>query len=121
MELLRLNKLLEAAKSAHNVKRLGIRGKYYWLVVAQEFARIWGTRHCGEALALVPPDLADLIDASLQVLGQRKAGPTDVDRLRKALANFRKNPKNQTLMSVLSKKTLADLLVEGGAASGNKI
>ena len=94
-EILRLEQVLRETKKVYNMRRLGVAGKFYWLVYTQEFLRGWSTQQMGEALELTATHLAELIDAALMAAGRRPKHLTDPENIRKALANFRKNPVNQ--------------------------
>jgi hypothetical protein len=100
-EILRLNKLLGQAKKVYNMRRLGVAGKFYWLLHAQEFLGSRISQHPGEVLELTPTHLADLIDAALTARKRHPKNPTDPENIRKALANFRKNPDNNVVCDLI--------------------
>jgi hypothetical protein len=103
-ELLRLNKLFGTINNQSNQKHLGMAGKLYWLVLAQDFVRNWTAQHLGEAIDLSPAHLADLIDAARWAMEKRRRRLASPENLYRALRRFRKNPLNQTFCELASRK-----------------
>jgi hypothetical protein len=103
-EVDRLKEELVKAQSLYNDKRFGVAGRYHWLVFAQVFLRSWSTDHLGECLELKPLCLADLIDATSAAMGRAGTSPTHPENIRKALANFRKNPANQVFCELVQRR-----------------
>jgi hypothetical protein len=103
-EIIRLNKLLGQTKDVFNAKRFGISDKHYWLIYAQEFFRVWTLRHLGNVLELTPTHLADLIDAASRAVGQERTDTPEPENIRKALVNFRKNPRNKVFCELIERE-----------------